>query len=198
MRFAVVFLIVILSFQVQLFAQERDTLVVKLNSSMVQPKPNDLQLPPGEPFTPVLFQDYKGSFNLQNSVLQNMNFNLMNGWKINTGSFMNLRSVSGFPFTKNQTGLYRRSIWEIYQGTYGIRTYQLNNNLFVGTAGYTGKSINVYSHQPGIYPQTNYSSSLFVGYKFSDKFSISAGFTIQRNGDPLNRNQGMQNGGMFP
>ena len=95
-------------------------------------------------------------------------------------------------------GFYGRSVWDIYQGTYGIRTYQVNNKLSVGTAGYSDRSFNEYSLKSGIYRQTNYSSSLFVGYKFSEKFNISAGFTIQRNGDPMYRNQGMQNGGMFP
>ena len=86
----------------------------------------------------------------------------------------------------------------VYQGIYGIRIYQLNNNLSVGTAGYSERSFNEYLVKSGINRQTNYGSSLFVGYKFSDKFSISASFTFRRNGDRFNRNQGMLNGSFFP
>jgi hypothetical protein len=198
MRYVVIFLILFISLHEQISAQERDTLVGKVNTAKTLPRSVNMQLSQGEPSLPILFQDFTNNLNLQNPVLKNLNFNLMNGWKINSGSFMDSKSMNGFPFSNNQIGLYGRSVWELYQGTYGIRTYQVNNKLFVGSAGYSVKSVNEYSQQSGIYRQTNYSSSLFVGYKFSDKFSISAGFTIRSNGDPLNRNQGIQNGGIFP
>jgi len=201
MRYVVIFIVIFLSFQGQVFAQERDTLV-NMNPSTAKsrafPEFAGMQMPPDSVSIPVLHQDLKSGFELQNPVLPNMNFNLTTGWKTETGSLLGLRGVNSFPFMIRPLSLYGGSILDTYQGTYGIRTYQLNNKLSVGTAGYSEKSFNAYSQQSGIYRQTNYSSSLFVGYKFSEKFSISAGFTIQRNGDPLNRNQGIQNGGMFP
>jgi len=201
MRYVAVFLIVILSFQGQISAQERDTLVKTMISPdklRAFPEFAGMEVSPGAASMPILFGDLEGGYDLLNPALRIMNFNLKSGWKTETGTLMALRSINSFPFMNNPMGLYGRSVWDIYQGAYGIRTYQVNNKLSVGTAGYSDRSFNEYSLKSGIYRQTNYSRSLFVGYKFSEKFSISAGFTIQRNGDPLNRNQGMQNGGMFP
>ena len=201
MRYVVVFIIVILSFQMQIFAQERDTLVDKLPStakSRAFPEFAGMQMPPDSVSISVLHQDLKSGFELQNPVLPNMNFNMTNGWKTETGSLLGLRGTGVFPFLNNPLSLYGGSIFDVYQGVYGIRTYQLNNNLSVGTAGYSARSFNEYLVKSGISRQTNYGSSLFVGYKFSEKFSISASFTFRRNGDRFNRNQGMLNGSFFP
>jgi len=201
MRYVVVFIIVILSFQEQIFAQDRDTLVVKIPStgkSRAFPEFAGMQMPPDSVSIPVLHQDLKSGFELQNPVLPNMNFNMTNGWKTETGSLLGLRGTGVSQFLNNPLSLYGGSILDVYQGVYGIRTYQLNNNLSVGTAGYSERSFNEYLLKSGINRQTNYGSSLFVGYKFSDKFSISASFTFRRNGDRFNRNQGMLNGSFFP
>lgn len=201
MRSVAIFIVVVLSFHGQILAQERDTLVDKIPStgkSRAFPEFAGMQMQPDSVSFPVLPQDLKSGFELQKPVLPKINFNLTKDWKTETGSLSGLRRTGVFPFMNNPLSLYGGSILDTYLGTYGIRTYQLNNKLSVGTAGYSEKSFNAYSQQSGFYRQTNYSSSLFVGYKFSEKFSISAGFTIQRNGDPLNRNQGIQNGGMFP
>jgi len=201
MRYVVVFIIVILSFQEQIFAQDRDTLVVKIPStgkSRAFPEFAGMQMPPDSVSIPVLHQDLKSGFELQNPVLPNMNFNMTNGWKTETGSLLGLRGKGVSQFLNNPLSLYGGSILDVYQGVYGIRTYQLNNNLSVGTAGYSERSFNEYLLKSGINRQTNYGSSLFVGYKFSDKFSISASFTFRRNGDRFNRNQGMLNGSFFP
>jgi len=199
MRYVVVFLILIHIFPGQVFAQERDTIVNTINASgqsRVLPDGPDRPISPGTASIPVLFQDFRSTFDTQSPVLTDINFNLINGWKTETGTIMGFRSINGYPLVNSLPGLYGRSVWDIYQGTYGIRTYQVNNRLFLGTAGYSDKNYNAYALKSGYLRQTNYSSSLFVGYKFSEKFSISAGFTIQRNGDPMNR--GIQNGGMFP
>lgn len=199
MRIIIVFLIVILCFEGRLYSQERDTLVEKIivpTKSAVLPERPGMQMNQGSTSMPVLLQDSNSSFGLPNFGVPNIDFNLMTGWKTETVNSMN--PISRFAFANNPLGFYRQSAWDIYQGIYGVRTYQVNNKLYVGTAGYSEKSFNQYSLKSGLYPQTNYSSSLFVGYKISEKLSISAGFTIQRNGDPLNRNMGMQNGGLFP
>ncbi len=201
MRFIVIFVIVILSFQGRVFAQEIDMLVEKIpatGKSRAFPEFAGMQMPTDSASFPVLHQDLKSGFELKKPYLPTINFNLTKGWKTETGSLLGLRGTGVFPFMNNPLSLYGGSILDTYQGTYGIRTYQLNNKLSVGTAGYSEQSFNAYSQQSGIYRQTNYSSSLFVGYKFYEKFSISAGFTMQRNGDPWNRNQGIQNSGMFP
>lgn len=199
MRIIIVFLIVILCFRGRLSAQERDTLVGKIivpAKLTALPERFGMRLSQDSNSMPVLLPDSKSGFGIPNLGVPNIDFNLMTGWKTETVNSMN--PISCFGFAINPIGFYRQSVWDIYQGIYGVRTYQLNNKLYVGTAGYSEKSFNEYSRKSGLYPQTNYSSSLFFGYKISEKLSISAGFTIQRNGDPLNRNLGMPNGGMFP
>ena len=201
MRFAFVFIILILSVCGQLFAQQKDTLQKKIimpDNPEISLRQSRMQLSSGPVFVPELSPDLNRGLDLPGLRMPIMDLNLKNGWKTQTGTLSGLKFLSGFPVVGNSFGLYRRSVWDIYQGEYGVRTYQVNNKLIFGTVGYSGRSFNNYEQKSGILRQTNYSSSLFVGYKFSEKFSISAGFTIQRNGDPLNRNQGMQNGGMFP
>ena len=201
MRSIVIFIIVIWSFSGQVSAQEIDTLSRKISSSgksRAFPEFAGRQMSPDSVFIPSSQQNLKSGFELQKPALPNINFNLAKGWKTQMGPLLGLKNINPFTFIINPLSLYGRSVWDFYQGTYGIRMYQLNNKLLVGTAGYSDKNFNAYSQQSGFYRQTNYSSSLFVGYKFSDKFSISAGFTIQHNGDPLNRNQEIRNGGMFP
>lgn len=201
MRYIVTVFIVVLCSSGQVSAQEKDTLIEKIatpDKSRTLPEHADIHGSPGLVSMPFSTYDFESSSAFQNPALPVINFNLINGLKIETGTLMGIGSIYGFPFGNNPIGFYRRSLWDDYQGIYGIRTYQLNNKLYVGTAGYSDKSFNEYSSKFGLYRQTNFNSSLFVGYKFSEKFSISAGFTIQRYGDPLNRNQGIQNSKIFP
>ena len=201
MRFAFVFIILILCFCGQQFAQEKDTLQKKMimpGSPEISPRQSRMQLSSGPAFVPELSQDFGRGIDLPGLRMPAMDLNLKNGWKTQSRSLSGLKFLSGFPQVGNSFGLYRRSVWDIYQGEYGVRTYQVNNKLIFGTVGYSGRSFNDFEQKSGILRQTNYSSSLFVGYKFSDKFSISASFTIRRNGDPFNGNQGMPNRSIFP
>ena len=200
MRFVVAFIIVILSFRLQVSAQERDTLLEIIAPYKSETLPGLAGMPKtsGSASMPILLKDFKSGYEFQNPALPNINFNSMTGWKIETGNSLGIRSIYGFYFYNNPIGLYGNSGWDIYSGFYGVRTYQVNNKLFIGTSGYSDKSLNEYSQKSGYYRQTNYNSSLFVGYKFSEKFSIQAGFSIQRNDDPWNRKLPMQNGGIFP
>ena len=113
-----------------------------------------------------------------------MNFNPITNWKVETGTgFMNYN-----PLVVNTKGFFKLNGWDGFYGYYGSKTYQVNNKFFMGTAAFSDRNFNGYAPTPGWSNQTNYGSSLFVGYKFSDKFSIHASFTIQRNGDPWNMN----------
>lgn len=200
MKFIVAFLIVILCFLGQVSSQERDSLVeIKATDrSGTLSERAGMQMHPDTQTRPNLSRDFTNGFEFQNIAVPNTIFKSFTGWKIETGTSMGIGSIYGFPFGNNPVGLYGRSVWDNYQGFYGMRTYQVNHKLYIGTAGYSDKNFNEYSGKSGIYRQTNFNSSLFVGYKFSEKFSFSAGFTIQRYGDPLNRNQGIPHGGIFP
>jgi hypothetical protein len=200
MRYAVIFFLVILSFQKPVSAQERDTLV-KIAAQVrpgILPERGKMQISRGSAPMPTLSQDSGHSFDFQNPVLTNINFGSLKGWKMNTMPLSGSGSINPFPFSINPIAVYGLSQWNIYQGYYGIQTYRVNDKLFIGTAGFSDRNFNAYLQKSGYLRQTNYSSSLFVGYKFSEKFSISAGFTIQSNGDQWDRNLQMQNGGIFP
>ncbi len=80
MRYVVIFIIVIVSFQGQIFAQERNTLVEKMpasGKSRAFPEFAGIQMTPDSASIPVLQQNLKNSFDLQAPALPNMNFNLM-------------------------------------------------------------------------------------------------------------------------
>jgi hypothetical protein len=196
MKYIVAIFILLLCFGGQVTAQEKDTLLDKIVTpykSISRPEHSGMQMSPD-----LLSMPLSMPVSERNLTLPVMNFNPNRGWKTETGTLTGLRSLNGFSFGNSRARLYGRSVWNVFQGIYGIRTYQLNDKLSVGTAGYSDRSFNEYSMKSEIYRQTNYGSSLFVGYKFSDKFSISASFTIQRSGDPFNRNQVIQGGSIFP
>jgi hypothetical protein len=180
--------IVILSFHEQVFAQEKDTLVKTLtipeNSTNITKSVNRQQVIDTR-YQLLLPNDLKDHLTLQ---LQGLNNGMISFLKFESRPLIDSGHVNSFSLRNNSEGFYFGSPWDIYQGNYGIRTYQVGNKLFLGTAGNTG--INLYNYTPKqmIYNQTNHIGSLFVGYKFSNKFSISAGFTIRNYGDPYNPN----------
>jgi hypothetical protein len=200
MRSVVIFFILIMSFQKPVSAQERDTLVeiATPGRSGALPEQAGIRMSPGSTGLPVLPREFNSSSEFQMPALTNMNFSSPAGWKIETAPFFGFGSIHWLPFMTNGIALYGQSLWEMNPYSYGVRAYRVNDKLYVGTAGISDKNYNTYLQKSGYLRQTNYGSSLFVGYKFSEKFSISAGFTIHPNGDPLNRNQQMMNGGILP
>ena len=200
MRSAVIFIFVILSFQKLVSAQEKDTLVeiAAPAKSGILPDHAGIQMSPSPAGLPVLSSDFSGTNESRNPAVTNINFNSSAGWKIEMMPFSGIGSINLFPFINNRIALNALSVWDMYDGSYGLRTYRVNDKLYLGTAGISDKNYNTYLQKSGYLRQINYGSSLFVGYKFSEKFSISASFTIQPNGAPLNRNQQMQNGGILP
>ena len=142
MKFAIVLLIVILNFQSQVFAQEGDTLV-GINNSYKTRKINELpgsQLENGFKAEPFLSPDFNSGFNSPGFMLPLMNFNFLNSWKEDLG----IGSTRNTPFRMKYAGVFQTNVWDSYTGIYGIRTYQLNNKLSVGTAGYSERSFNEY------------------------------------------------------
>lgn len=183
MRSVVIFFIVILSFQKPVSAQERDTLVeiIVPTRSGNLPEHAGIQIYPGQSSLPVLLWDISGSNEFKNPAFTNINFNSPVGWKIETVPFFGIASMNRFPFINNGITLSGLSIWGMYPESYGVRTYRVNDQLYLGTAGISDKNYNAYLQKSGYLRQTNYGSSLFVGYKFTEKFSISASFTIHPN-----------------
>ena len=198
MKFVIGVIIVILGFSGQISAQENDTIVQKIaggKSKYLMEAP--VGLSSESPEIPLQADGIMNGSDFHLPFLMPVNHDFLNGWNIGKGSSVWKETVYDITFGIHPFGLYRRSMWDIYEGEYAARTYQVNKKLFIGTSGYSLRSYDEYSKNAGMYRQTNFNSSLFVGYKFSDKFSISAGFTIRSNGDPLNGKQG-PNGRMFP
>jgi len=194
MKLVVFFFLVILGLQVQVSGQERDTLTeisVQERNSLL-PYRGAVEMPQE------LSLDFRSGAGFQYPDLTTMNFNSLKGWKIDGLPWNGIGSMGRWPFYSNPMGLYGWSLRDSYQGSYGLRTYQVNNKFYIGTAGFSDKNFDSYLQKSGYLRQSNYGSSLFFGYKFSEKFSISAGFTIQKNGDPWNGSQPMQNGTIFP
>lgn len=195
MRFAIVILVVICYFQSQGFAQEADSLGHSATyKSKVNPEILGLQPEKGFMVEPVITNDFRNSFNSYSFALPLMNFNFQKGWEVQTG----IGSMLNTPFRINSDGFFRLNGWDSYMGFYGSRTYQVNDKLFFGTSSFSDKSFNGYAPKSVFSNQTNYGSSLFVGYKFSEKFSIHAGFSIQGYNDKWNKNPGSRNEPFFP
>lgn len=170
MRLVAAIILIILGLVEPVAAQEADSLLI-INKSGVIPREIGRHLHTGFENRPVLFPDFSG-LDTHFQRLPVMNFQSQSKWKIDWRSSF----LHGMP------------LWNIYQGNYGIRTYKATDKIYIGTIGYSDRNFSLHSGNRGVYPQTNYSSSLFVGYKFSEKFSISAGFTIQSYDDPIGRN----------
>src|ERR1035437_6150733 len=104
MRYIDAFLIVMLSLLEQVSAQDTDSLVVKntANKSEIIPMHSDSES------KPVILQELHQAADLRTPVLPIMNFNPLNGWKIEQGSLFDIRSISNFPFGNNLTDLFGR------------------------------------------------------------------------------------------
>jgi hypothetical protein len=185
MKFCTGLLLIMLIIRVQALAQDQDTLRLENGNRPVSglefPKPQmgqDLKI--GFP----LYQNPDNQPNLRTTILPAMSIKPISGWKVDFGTGFG----SGNPLVINTNGFFRLNGWSNFYGYSGSKTYQVNNKLFMGTAAFSDKNFNGYAPTPGWSNQTNYGSSLFVGYKFSEKFSIHASFTIQQNGDPWNLN----------
>ena len=98
--------------------------------------------------------------------LNNMNFNFS---KVNTGTRLyGIQGLYGFP------------------NFIGSQTYRINNKIFMGTALFSDKNLN--TPASGWMNRANTVSTMFVGYKFSDKFSVHASFSISQINNPWELN----------
>jgi hypothetical protein len=76
-----------------------------------------------------------------------------------------------------------------YSGLYGTAVHQVNDKLSLGTSMFIPDKIRTIM---GPYNGSYINSSIYVGYKFSEKFSIKAGMNIRRYENPW------MNGGYVP
>ncbi len=76
-----------------------------------------------------------------------------------------------------------------YFGLYGTSIRQVNDKLYLGTSMLIPDKTGTIT---GPFNGNSFNSSIFVGYKFSEKFSIKAGMNIHRYDSPW------MNGGYVP
>ena len=188
MRFVVAFLIFILCLPDQILSQEKDSLIgnIVYDKSIMPQDISGIEMPIGFDRKSIIFSDFNHMPSFQETVLHGLNFKPLKGWKIQIGTPLNIG------YTPYSLGL------QSFQGFYNTQTYQVSDKLSIGTVGFHKNGFNTYNQNSAFYRQNYNSSSLFVGYKFSEKFSISAGVTIQRYGNPFNRNEELRNTGTFP
>ena len=188
MRFVVAFLIFILCLPDQILSQEKDSLIgnIVYDKSIMPLDISGIEMPIGFDRKSIIFSDFNHMPPFQETVLHGLNFKPLKGWKIQIGTPLNIG------YTPHSLGL------QSYLGFYTTQTYQVNDKFSFGTVGFHKNGFNTYNQNSAFYRQNYNSSSLFVGYKFSEKFSISAGVTIQRYGNPFNMNEELRNTGIFP
>ena len=182
MRFFLALVVVILSFQLRLAVREQDSLFTTEKSGSFREHAG-FMMHPGFENRPVIFLGYNG-FDFHGLLINS--FFVQNKGKIHWESSMVTGLAAG------------SSGWRSYEGYYGTGSYKSTGKVFIGSAGFSDRNFIGNSSNTGFFPQTNYSSSMFIGYKFSDKFSISAGFTIQGYDDLMNKNQRLGNSAIFP
>lgn len=194
MKSILIISVILLCFHFSMVAQQKDS-TSYFSSDQSGILPGELQNMHSPGTIPAFHPGFNSHASFSQGVLPSLNFNGA-GEITDMLPFTNTNFGRLFPAALHPFTLTGRSVWDLYQGNYGIRTYTVNKKLYLGTAGIAGTNLYNSQRVPGYVNQTNFSSSLFAGYKFSEKFSISAGFTIQHNGNPLDISH--QNRGFFP
>lgn len=139
-----------------------------------------------------------GGYGIENYFSPRFSFKPAKSWRfdVNTtlGSvtFHNMTIWDYYHISRGLTGM------NSYFGLNGQGTYQVNDKLYFGTMVFLDKSFNQMQINTGLENKTNHGGSLFVGYKFSDKFSMQAGFELRRYDDPWRMNQTGHNGVFMP
>jgi hypothetical protein len=140
----------------------------------------------------------KGGYGFEKYISPRLSFQSSKSWRFDINAVLgssNYQNMSTLNYNHTFQGLTGTNS---YFGFYGQGTYKVNDKLYFGTSVFidkmAGKSQFPYEYDN----KTNYNGSLFIGYKFSDKVSMQAGFDIHRNNDPWNMNNAWYNGGYIP
>jgi hypothetical protein len=137
----------------------------------------------------------KGGYASETYISPRINFQPSKSWRIDmnaTISSLNFHNMTLYDYFNGFSGLTGINRYFEY---YGLGTYKVNDKIYLRTAGYANNLSNQMQMMTGFENKMNFGGSGFVGYKFSDKFSMQAGFSILRNNDPWNMNQPRNNGG---
>lgn len=136
-----------------------------------------------------------GGYVYDNSISPQLNFKPSQAWKFDVNAIQGLNNYQNI-FWYNNSMLYGLPGNVDYFGLYGTAIHKVNDKLYLGTMTLIDRTPE--TMQMIYYNGGNINSSVFVGYKFSDKFSISAGFNIRRYDNPWKMGPSLLNGGYIP
>lgn len=135
------------------------------------------------------FMPNLNGYRFDNYLLPQLNFQASKTWEFdqNTVSgnvsnrYMTLWNYNSMPYGLiGNTG---------YFGLYGTSIHQVNDKLYLGTSMFIPDKIRTMTEP---FNGNSINSSIYVGYKFSEKFSIKVGMNIHRN------ENSWMNGGYVP
>jgi hypothetical protein len=189
MRLLILILITIVVQTVSAAAQDKELLKQLLNLSekvdSVPVKPHhETGIEVGTSFT----SNLKGGYGFDNYVSPHFSFQTSKSWKFDINTILGTVNYHNMTFW-NYNHLFRGLTGNNnYFGLIGQGTYKVNDKLYLGSMVYIDKSLDKFNLMTGNPNGTNYSGSVFVGYKFSDKVSIQAGVSVQRYDNPWDIN----------
>jgi hypothetical protein len=170
-------------------AQDRESLkqLLKLDaiadSSQIKPSP-ETGIKLGYPLRFNL-----NGYGFDNYLIPQLNLQSSAEWKFDKNTFTGNVSYQYMTLWNYNPILYGLPGNTGHFGLYGTAVRQVNDKLYMGTSMFIPDKIRMLT---GPFNGNSFNSSIFVGYKFSDKFSIKAGMNIRRYENPW------MNGGYVP
>ena len=186
-------------------AQEPDSLSVlpvepeKPITGLFFPTPSDSGVPHdfGVEVGTSVMTNFKHGYGFNQYVAPRFSFSPEKHWRIDLQGTLGLTHVENMPIYD-----YYLREYPVMSGRYyytsllGQATYAVNEKLFLGGTGFVSQTYSSENElNPALSNLSNYGGSLFVGYKFSGKFSMQAEFSISKFGNPYNGGGYMVPGG---
>lgn len=169
----------------------KDLLKLDAKSDTIQLKPSvETGIGLGTPFMHNLY-----GFGFDNYLLPQLNLHSSKDWKFDQNTISGNVTYRYMTLWSYNPLLYGLPGNAGYFGLYGNAIHQVNDKFYLGTSMFIPDKIGT---MKGLFNVNSINSSIYVGYKFSEKFSIKAGINIHRYGDPWNLDHSLMNGGSVP
>jgi hypothetical protein len=135
----------------------------------------------------------KGGYGFDNYVSPHFSFQSSKSWQFDVNTILGTLNYHNMSFLNSNRQFNTLTGNSNYFGLYGQGTYKVNDKLYFGTSVYIDKMLDNFQMMNGLQNKTNYTGSMFVGYKFSDKVSIQAGVSVQHYESPWDINNSWLN-----
>ncbi|WP_146142067.1 hypothetical protein [Prolixibacter denitrificans] len=196
MKYSVLTLLFMAIFVQTALAEEPDSLSVQKPemsvplSLQLQQSPTDSVMPHdfGVEVGTSVFTNFKHGYGFNQYVAPRFSFSPSKRWRVDMLGTMGVTRFEDMPLYSYYLNEYPVMSGRYYYASLlGQATYAVNEKLFLGGTGFVSNTFQSENElNPAVKNLTNYGSSLFVGYKFSDKFSMQAEFSISKVGNPYN------------